>query len=152
MEYYLRRNILGITILVSLLAGCSKIGAADNLKWEDNLEKALQQAKKENKAVLVNFTGSDWCIWCKRLTAEVFSEKEFEKYAKKNLVLVKLDFPQSIEQSTETKMYNNKLAQRFGVQGFPTILLFNRTGKLVLTTGYQPGGSLNYINHLKSYL
>ena len=152
MEYYLRRNILGIAILVFLLAGCSKIGAADNLKWEDNLEKALQQAKKENKAVLVNFTGSDWCIWCKRLTAEVFSEKEFEKYAEKNLVLVKLDFPQSIEQSTETKMYNNKLAQRFGVQGFPTILLFNPTGKLVLTTGYQPGGSSNYINHLKSYL
>jgi len=148
----LKKNILMIAILVALLAGCSKSGATDNLKWQDNFEKALQQAKKENKAVLVNFTGSDWCIWCKRLAEEVFSKKEFGVYAKKNLVLVKLDFPQNIEQSMETKIYNNKLAQKFGVQGFPTILLFNSIGRLVLTTGYQPGGAPNYVNHLKAYL
>jgi protein disulfide-isomerase len=148
----LRRNLLAIFILTAILFGCSKSGAADNLSWKDNIEKALQQAKKENKAVLVNFTGSDWCIWCKRLTEEVFSTKEFETYAKRNLILVKLDFPRNIEQSAETKMYNNTLAQRYGVQGFPTILLFNSSGKLVLTTGYQPGGPANYVNHLKGYL
>lgn len=148
----MRRNILVVAILVALLAGCSKSGATDSLKWQDNFEKALQQAKKENKAVLVNFTGSDWCIWCKRLTDEVFSKSEFENYADENLILVKLDFPRKIDQSAETKMYNTKLAQRFGVQGFPTILLFNSSGKLVLTTGYQPGGPASYVNHLKGYL
>ena len=148
----MRRNLLAVFILTAVLFGCSKSGAADNLSWQDNLEKAMQKAKKENKAVLVNFTGSDWCIWCKRLTEEVFAKKEFETYAKKNLILVKLDFPRNIEQSSETKMYNNTLAQRYGVQGFPTILLFNSSGKLVLTTGYQPGGPATYVNHLKSYL
>lgn len=148
----MRRNILVVAILVALLIGCSKSGATDSLKWQDNFEKALQQAKKENKAVLVNFTGSDWCIWCKRLTDEVFAKKEFETYAMKNLILVKLDFPRNIEQTTETKVYNNNLAQRFKVQGFPTILLFNSSGKLVLTTGYEPGGPANYVKHLKSYL
>ncbi|MCK7526322.1 MAG: thioredoxin family protein [Ignavibacteriales bacterium] len=44
------------------------------LNWEENLETALQKAKTENKAVLVNFTGSDWCVWCQRLSAEVFSQ------------------------------------------------------------------------------
>ncbi len=141
-----------LTIMVALLVGCAKTGAADDLNWQDNLETALQKAKQENKAVLVNFTGSDWCIWCKRLTEEVFAKDEFENYANDNLILVRLDFPRDIEQSTETKMYNNNLAQRFGVQGFPTILLFSPTGKLVLTTGYQPGGPANYVNHLKSYL
>lgn len=148
----MRKNFLAIFILAAIFIGCSNSGAADNLKWQDNLEKALQQAKRENKAVLVDFTGSDWCIWCKRLSDEVFSKSEFENYADKNLILVKLDFPRNIEQSTETKMYNNNLAQRFGVQGFPTILLFNSSGKLVLTTGYQPGGPVSYINHLKAYL
>lgn len=148
----MRRNILVVAILVALLAGCSKSGATDSLKWQDNFEKALQQAKKENKAVLVNFTGSDWCIWCKRLTDEVFSKSEFENYADENLILVKLDFPRKIDQSAETKMYNTKLAQKFGVQGFPTILLFNSSGKLVLTTGYQPGGPINYVKHLRTYL
>jgi thioredoxin-related protein len=141
-----------LTFLVAFLVGCAKTGAADDLNWQDNLEKALQQAKKENKAVMVNFTGSDWCIWCKRLNSEVFSKDEFENYADGNLILVRLDFPRNIEQTAETKMYNNTLAQRFGIQGFPTILLFNSSGKLVLTTGYQPGGPANYVNHLKSYL
>ncbi|MBP1683791.1 MAG: Thiol-disulfide isomerase/thioredoxin domain protein [Ignavibacteriaceae bacterium] len=123
-----------------------------NLNWTSNLEKAIEQAKKENKAVLVNFTGSDWCIWCKRLSAEVFQQKEFETYAKENLVLVMLDFPKNIEQSQETKSYNNMLAQKYGIQGFPTILIFNNQGKMVAQTGYQPGGASNYVKHIQSYL
>ena len=139
-------------LLTAILVGCSKSSVNDNLNWEENLETALQKAKTENKAVLVNFTGSDWCIWCKRLSAEVFQQKEFEEYAKKSLVLVMLDFPKDIEQTQETKEYNNKLAQKYGIQGFPTILLIDGQGKLVAQTGYQPGGAAKYVEHLKSYL
>ena len=143
---------LTAVLLIAVVIGCSKGGSNDNLNWEDNLETALQKAKAENKAVLVNFTGSDWCQWCIKLSDEVFSKSEFEDYAEDNLILVRLDFPRSIEQSAETKMYNNQLAQRYGVQGFPTILLFNSQGKMVLQTGYQPGGPVSYVEHLKSYL
>ncbi|HEX7357979.1 MAG TPA: thioredoxin family protein [Ignavibacteriaceae bacterium] len=148
----MKKIALSLIMLTAILIGCSKSGAKDNLDWQDNLESALQKAKVENKAVLVNFTGSDWCIWCQRLSNEVFSKDEFKDYADENLILVRLDFPKNIEQSTETKMYNNQLAQRYNVQGFPTVLLFNPSGKLVLTTGYQQGGPITYINHLKSYL
>lgn len=148
----MKKIILSTILLTVILLGCSKSSANDNLNWEENLETALQKAKTENKAVLVNFTGSDWCQWCIRLSNEVFSQPEFEEYADENLILVRLDFPRNIEQSPETKMYNNQLAQRFGVQGFPTILLFNSQGQIVLQTGYQPGGPVSYINHLKSYL
>lgn len=148
----MKKFIVSLTLLVAVLLGCSKSGAKDNLTWESNLETAMQKAKQENKAVLVNFTGSDWCIWCKRLSNEVFSQSEFEKFADDNLILVKIDFPRSIEQSPETKLYNNQLAQRFGVEGFPTVLLFNSQGRLVLQTGYQQGGAINYVNHLKGYL
>jgi protein disulfide-isomerase len=139
-------------LFIVLFTSCNNGQASDKLNWNGNLEKAIEQAKKENKAVLVNFTGSDWCIWCKRLSAEVFQQKEFEEYAKKSLVLVMLDFPKDIPQSNETKTYNNMLAQRFGIEGFPTILLINSEGKLVAKTGYQPGGAANYIKHLQSYL
>jgi protein disulfide-isomerase len=141
-------------LIIFLFTACNngQSASADGLKWEDNLETAIQQAKKENKAVLVNFTGSDWCIWCKRLSSEVFQQKEFEKYADESLVLVKLDFPRNIEQSAETQNYNRNLAQKYGIQGFPTILIFNSQGKLVAQTGYQPGGPEKYIEHIKSYL
>jgi protein disulfide-isomerase len=143
---------LTAVLLTVVVIGCSKGGSNDNLNWEDNLETALQKAKAENKAVLVNFTGSDWCQWCIKLSDEVFSKSEFEDYADENLILVRLDFPRSIEQSAETKAYNNQLAQKYGVQGFPTILLFNSSGNLVKTTGYLPGGPVTYIDHLKSNL
>ena len=148
----MKKIFLTAVLLTAVVIGCSKGGSNDNLNWEENLETALQKAKAENKAVLVNFTGSDWCQWCIKLSDEVFSKSEFEDYAEDNLILVRLDFPRNIEQSAETKLYNNQLAQRYGVQGFPTILLFNSSGNLVLTTGYQPGGPVSYIEHLKNSL
>lgn len=148
----MKKIFLTAVLLTAVVIGCSNGGSNDNLNWEENLETALQKAKTENKAVLVNFTGSDWCQWCIRLSDEVFSKSEFEDYAEDNLILVRLDFPRSIEQSAETKLYNNQLAQRYGVQGFPTILLFNSQGKMVLQTGYLPGGPVTYVEHLKSKL
>lgn len=148
----MKKTIVSLLVLAAILIGCGNKGTSDNLNWKTNLETALQKAKTENKAVLVNFTGSDWCVWCQKLSAEVFSKSEFEDYADDNLILVKLDFPRSIEQSAETKLYNNQLAQKYGVKGFPTVLLFNSVGNLVLTTGYQPGGPVTYVDHLKSYL
>lgn len=148
----MKRTFAVLILLAAFLVSCGKSGTSDNLDWQTNLEVALQQAEKENKAVLVNFTGSDWCQWCFKLSDEVFKQKEFEKYAKNNLVLVMVDFPRKKEQSTETKMYNQRLLQEFGVQGFPTIILFNKLGQPVAKTGYQPGGAENYIRHIESYL
>ncbi|MCU0405895.1 MAG: thioredoxin family protein, partial [Ignavibacteriaceae bacterium] len=80
-----------LVLFVFLFTSCNNgQSSSDKLNWNGNLEKAVEQAKKENKTVLVNFTGSDWCIWCKRLSSEVFQQKEFEEYAKKSLVLVML--------------------------------------------------------------
>lgn len=148
----MKKIFLTAVLLTAVVIGCNKGGSNDNLNWEENLETALQKAKAENKAVLVNFTGSDWCQWCIKLSDEVFSKSEFEDYAEENLILVRLDFPRSIEQSAETKAYNNQLAQKYGVQGFPTVLLFNSSGNLVKTTGYLPGGPVTYIDHLKNSL
>ena len=151
-EKNLNKLVPIFVLFILTFTGCNSGQTPDNLNWSTNLEEAVAQAKKEDKAVLVNFTGSDWCKWCMKLTDEVFSQDEFENYAEKNLVLVRLDFPRSIPQSPETKLYNNTLAQRYGIQGFPTILVFNNQGQLVAKTGYQPGGASNYVNHIQSFL
>jgi protein disulfide-isomerase len=140
-------------LFIFLFTSCNNgQSTSDALNWENNLDQAIQQAKKENKAVLVNFTGSDWCIWCKRLSSEVFQQKAFEDYADENLVLVMLDFPKDKPQSAETQSYNQNLAQKYGIQGFPTILIFDSQGKLAGQTGYLPGGPEKYIENIKSYL
>lgn len=142
---------LAAVIIVALsLSACKSSAVKDTLPWETNLETALATAKKENKAVLVNFTGSDWCMWCKKLNEEVFSKKEFADYAAEKLILVKIDFPKDIEQTVEQKMYNRELAQRFNIEGYPTIVLLNNQGSITGVTGYQPGGPENYVQHLKT--
>jgi disulfide reductase len=144
--------VLFAVALFTFVSCESKSADNNNLSWETDLGAAIAKAKQENKTVLVDFTGSDWCKWCFKLNDEVFSHSEFEDFAKDNLVLVKVDFPQNIQQSNETKMYNNSLMQKFGVTGFPTIILLNSSGKVLAVTGYQTGGAANYVSHLKSFI
>ena len=122
---------------------------AEELKWQTDLPAAQAQAKKEGKMVFVDFTGSDWCGWCIKLQKEVFTTKEFADYAKKNLVLVELDFPRTKPQSDELKKTNAKLQKQHDVGGFPTLLVLNGEGKEVWKqTGYMAGGPTAWIAKL----
>ncbi|MFZ0454810.1 MAG: thioredoxin fold domain-containing protein [Ignavibacteriaceae bacterium] len=146
-----------LTILLFLFSFISLISldttAKENrLVWNNNLEKAVDIAKKQDKAILINFSGSDWCKWCKKLDSEVFSQNEFINYAKKNLVLVKIDFPQYTQQDPAVQSYNKEVAQMFKVQGFPTVVVIDKNQKLAAYTGYQEGGAGNYVQYLKSVL
>jgi protein disulfide-isomerase len=116
--------------------------------WDDDYEKALAKAKAEKKMVVLDFTGSDWCGWCMKLDEEVFSKKEFKDYAKENLVLVEVDFPQQKKLSKKVKEQNDKLQAEHKVRGFPTIIVLNPEGKKVGEIGYQKGGPAPFIAKL----
>lgn len=125
---------------------------AYNGEWLTDFGKAKEIAKELNRPILVNFTGSDWCGWCIKLSNEVFTKEAFQQYANDSLVLLKLDFPRKIPQTPEVKAANEKLARDFGVEGFPTIVLLDTKGKEINRTGYQPGGAEAYVKHLKELL
>ena len=134
-------------IAVLLFAGllAASLPAAE-ANWGTDLPAALTQAKKEKKVVLMDFTGSDWCPPCKALNKEVFSSKEFADYAKDNLVLVELDFPRTKQQSAALKKANQALSEKYGIQGFPTVIVLNGDGKqLWKQVGYTPGGSKAFL-------
>lgn len=94
---------------------------AQELKWETDVNKAISISNKTKKPMLLFFTGSDWCGWCIRLQKEVLKTPEFATWAKKNVVLVVLDYPRKTPQSEALKSQNNSMQQTFGIQGFPTI-------------------------------
>ncbi len=128
-------------IAIAMLAGWTLFQAqAGELQWLTDLPKAQAQAKAENKMVMLDFTGSDWCGWCIRLHKEVFSQPEFAEYAKKNLVLVEVDFPRMKKLSEAQKAANDALQQKYKVQGYPTIIVLNGEGKQVGELGYMKGG------------
>ncbi len=138
-----------LALALSLTLGLAPALRAAEGDWQTDPEKALSDAKGTKKLVLMDFTGSDWCGWCIKLNKEVFSQPEFQQYAKDNLVLVELDFPRSKPQTAEDKSRNEALARKFRVQGFPTIVVLNSEGKQVGQLGYMPGGPATFIDALK---
>ncbi len=120
------RSVLAAT----LAAMCFLTGSATaEITWGQDYVAAVKQAAKENKTILLGFTGSKWCPPCMQMDKLVFSQPAFEEFAKKNLVLVKVDFasPYGVAPSpyAEQHVY---LSQRFGVQGFPTYIVLTPKG------------------------
>lgn len=135
----------------ALLLSTGGLFAAAPEGWTEDYAKALEQAKAEHKKVLLDFTGSDWCTWCKKIDAEVFETQKFKDYAAKKLILVKVDFPRSTPQSDEIKSQNAKLKEKHKVSGYPTLIVINSSGlKLWEQGGYAPGGPDAFIKALRS--
>lgn len=120
--------------------------------WMTDFEAAKEKAAAEQKPLLLDFTGSDWCVWCIKLNDEVFSQAAFQEYAAEALVLVELDFPRDKSQSDELKAQNKALAEQYEIRGFPTILVLTSEGELIERTGYQPGGAEAYVQHIQGIL
>jgi protein disulfide-isomerase len=136
-------------ILMAMVAGGLALAAsAAELQWLTDLPKAQAKAKAENKLVLMDFTGSDWCSWCVKLDKEVFSKPEFVAYAKKNLVLVYVDFPRKKALPPKQKEANDALKATYKVSGFPTLIGLNSKGdKVFEQVGYLEGVQ-NWISKL----
>ena len=134
--------------LLALALGAVTSAFADS-SWQTDYKKAQDQAKADNKLVLLDFTGSDWCGWCIKLNREVFSKPEFKEYATKNLVLVEIDFPRGKAQSDSLKRQNEELASHYGIQGFPTVVVLNGEGRKVGELGYMEGGAPAFIAELE---
>ncbi len=137
-------QILSVCAVLAVTSSAALAAAG----WDDDYEKAVAKAKAEKKMVLLDFTGSDWCGWCIKLDKEVFSKPEFKEYAKANLVLVEVDFPQGKRQTKKLKEQNEKLQQEHGVQGYPTIIVLNSEGKKVGKLGYMEGGPKAFVAKL----
>lgn len=148
MKTLLLSSIVALT--VSPLLTCTS--HAGDVTWLTNYEKALAQAKAENKAVLMDFTGSDWCGWCIKMVKDTLSKKEFTDYAAKHLVLVEVDFPNKKEVPAETKKQNEELQKQFDVKGFPTFVLVDKNGKEIgRQRGYLEGGPAAFIAKLDGF-
>ncbi|MBS1510833.1 MAG: thioredoxin family protein [Bacteroidetes bacterium] len=139
--------------MLKFIAAAALLFATTSHTWLTNLDEARVQAKKENKAILLNFSGSDWCIPCIKMHSEVFSDPAFEKYAADNLVLVNADFPRNKKNqlNKEQQKINDALADKFNPTGaFPfTVLLDNNGNKLRVWDGLYTKGISTFIQEIQ---
>jgi thiol-disulfide isomerase/thioredoxin len=131
-----------------LHAVLAHVATAKEAAWPTNFQAAQAKAKAQDKPMLVAFTGSDWCPWCKKLQTEVFDKPLFGAAARKQFVLLQVDFPHEKKLSEELKEQNGKLAKKYNVYAYPSVLLLKPDGGLIARTGYSPGGPESYVNQL----
>lgn len=141
-----------LTMVTAAVAALTALNVMAGSDWGTDFEAAKKAAAESKRIILVDFTGSDWCPWCKKLDSEVFKSEAFKTFSSENLVLLVADFPNEKQIPKETAEQNKKLAEKYGVEGFPTVLLLGADGKELARTGYRKGGAESYIEHLKALI
>ena len=138
--------------LILTLLFLATVTAQAKVTWLTDLDAAKAQGVKENKPVLVDFTGSDWCPPCIQLHKVVFESAEFAAVASK-YVLVELDYPRKTPQAPELKAKNAELSKKFGISGFPTVLLIDAKSGEVFgkTVGFGGQTAKEYLEKLASF-
>ncbi len=132
-----------LSLVLTSVAGASE--------WKTDFEAAKVQAKKDNRPILLDFTGSDWCGWCIRMKKDSLTKKEFQEYAAKNLVLVEVDFPRKAQPAAQKKA-NQALKNKYDVEGYPTFVLVSPEGKeLGRQVGYVAGGPEAFIAKIEQW-
>ena len=141
------KTILTMALAVSALVAGAKTSTPAG--WTDDYEAALKRAAAEKKMVLADFSGSDWCGWCKKLDKEVFGTEEFRSVATNAYVLLMVDSPNDQGfLSEKAKKQNPELVKKYEVRGFPTVLVLDAKGEVVYQAGYQQGGPKKYLEML----
>ena len=149
----MRRKIV-ISLALALCAGLflAPTAQAGGDDWLTSWDEAAKKSEESGKPILIDFTGSDWCGWCIKLKNEVFSKEAFKTWAKENVVLLELDYPRKKEQTAKMKGQNAKLASKYGIRGYPTILFLDATGKQIGKSGYRKGGPEAWTTHANTQI
>ncbi len=143
---------LFMCVAAAVLLGAGSSAQAAGLEWLTDYPKALAKARAENKLVLLDFTGSDFCIACKQLKQEVLPQKVFVEYAAKELILVEVDFPLKKPLPKSQSEANEALKEQFKVDGYPTLILVDAHGRKLGEINFDQDaeGLVRSIKELKS--
>lgn len=144
-------NKLKTSLVVLLVAASASFAHAGDFLTD--FETAKKKAAADKKPLLVKFTGSDWCPPCIKLNDEVFSKSSFKKAVEKDFVVVVLDFPRKTKLPEDQAAANRKVAEKYGLKSYPTVMLMDSKGKVFKSmSGYAGGGVDPYLKGLKTSL
>lgn len=136
-----------------VLMACATYSQAEppELQWMRRLDEAKQVAIKQDKDLLVNFTGTEWCYACIMLERTVLCKPEFAATAEE-FVFVKIDFPIDRDKLGELKPLYDKWLKECLVDSIPTIVLADADGRPYAYQGYNADLTApDYVTRLKSY-
>ena len=139
----------------TLLSAISLVVFTIGLHAQSRLEAAKKTAAANKELILLNFSGSDWCIPCIKLHNNIIETEDFKKLHADNVILyINADFPRNKKNqlSPELKKENAALADQYNPKGlFPYTLLLNSEGKILKAwEGLPSENALAFSNEIRS--
>lgn len=125
--------------------------AAVDSVWTEDIDAAFKTAAEAGKPVFIDFTGSDWCYWCKLAEKNIFSTPEWKAFAA-DVVCLKVDFPQKNRPDVFTMEKRLKLSSDFGVRGYPTLVLATAERKEIARFSAGRKGAAEFIAEVRKKL
>lgn len=139
-------------IVLTFLLFISVISFAQ--EWQINFDEAKAIASKNNQKIVLVFQGSDWCAPCIKLDKEIWSTEAFQTLAKDTFVMLQADFPKrkGNKLTPELQEHNNNLAEKYNPNGyFPFVVVLDKEGRVLGSSGYEKSTPENYFNKLNSF-
>ncbi len=102
------------------------------VKWNTTWTMASAEARKNDKLVMMYFTGSDWEDFSKKLWRDVLSTQMFNEWAQKNVVLFLCDYPSEDlmkKQNPAIRSQNERFKQKYSIDKVPTIIFVDCDGE-----------------------
>jgi thioredoxin-related protein len=119
--------------------------------WLTDFNQARTKAVAEDKNILLVFSGSDWCAPCMKLDRFIWQSEEFKAFSNDHFILLRADFPKQKKNklSDEQQAHNDRLAAKYNRNGyFPLVVILNKNGEIIGTTGYKNLSPAEYIKQL----
>ncbi|MHB8636678.1 MAG: thioredoxin fold domain-containing protein [Fimbriimonadaceae bacterium] len=121
----MKRYLLPLLLIVTAATGAH----ASEIGWKKGYSAASSEAKASGKLMMIDFY-TDWCGWCKKLDADTYPAPEVVK-ASESFIPIKLN--------AEKDADGIRLAKKFKVNGYPTVLFIDGNEKLAYKiVGYAP--------------
>lgn len=125
--------------------------APSQINWLNSYEEAVKQSQMSSKPILILFTGTSWCPACMKLERDVLRRPEFAQAISQRFIFLKAEFPAFAANTMNTSPYR-ALAERYGIDAFPSIVVINGNGQQLFTVEYKAGGPEIYVQELNQKL
>lgn len=125
-------------------------------EWQTSFDAAVSLSQKEDKPIVLVFSGSDWCAPCIRLKRNILESEEFKSYASSNYVLYNADFPRKKKNQLPEGLssVNKTLAEKYNPKGyFPLVVVLDKNQSILGKTGFDVKASpKKYIATLNGFV
>tara|TARA_R110002111_G_scaffold262613_1_gene339453 strand:- start:37286 stop:38098 length:813 start_codon:yes stop_codon:yes gene_type:complete len=113
------QHLLVLSLSLIFISSLSLLAQGEEIKWQTDLKRAAQQARTEEKAMLIQI-GATWCGFCHKMEKETYQDPRVIRHVNSCFIPIRVDADQHAE-----------LVEAIGISGLPTTAIITPQLKIV---------------------